>query len=272
MNILISCDDGFGAEGFAALAAEAARLGAVRAAAPELPSSGAGHAVTLHVPVGVRRDALAGCEAAVAVRGTPADAVKLALAGAIWKDWRADLVLTGINRGPNVGVNVFYSGTVGAAAEAAVSGVSSIALSLDIPAPFDFQAAALRARPVLERLAALAPFPPGAFFNVNLPKSALPEPRGIRLTRHGLSGFREWYEPVLAPQAHACQEPYEYFEVDGAMTVRDPDEWTDAAALAAGYISVTPMFLDLTVEPLRRRESAQAEAFAKLLDRLADWR
>lgn len=268
MNILVSCDDGYQAPGFAALAAEAARIGTVRAAATERPASGIGHAVTLHQPVATWPVEVPGAERAVAVRGTPADAVKLALAE-LWPGW-ADLVLTGINQGPNVGVNVFYSGTVGAAAEAAVSRVSAVAVSLDITGPWDFAAAAERVRPVLAVLAGLVPFPPGLFFNVNLSGSQKPA-RGVRLTRHGLSGFREYYRPCPCPPAQppagAC-----FYNVDGQMEVHDPDDWTDAAALAAGYVSVTPMFLDLTVEPLRRREPGQAGAIAALLARLGDWR
>jgi len=232
MNILIGCDDGYEAPGFAALAAEAARLGTVRAAATERPSSGIGHAVTLHQPIAAWPVKVPGAERAVAVRGTPADAVKLALAE-LWPGW-AGLVLAGINRGPNVGVNAFYSGTVGAAAEAAVSRVPAVALSLDVSDAYDFAAAGLAARPVLERLAALAPFPAGLFFNVNLPGSQKAV-RGVRLTRHGLSGFREFYKPSAPPPGSELTGAT-YYEVDGEMTVNDPDDWTDAAALAAGYV------------------------------------
>ena len=268
MNILISCDDGFEAEGFAALAAEAARIGTVRACAPEQPSSGTGHAVNLREPVGAWSRALPGAERAVAVRGTPADAVKLALAE-LWPRW-ADLVLTGINRGPNVGVNVFYSGTVGAAAEAAVTRASAVALSLDVSDPYDFEAAGLAARPILERLAALVPFPTGLFFNVNLPGSQRAV-RGIRLTRHGASGFREFYRPCPCPEGAAPADAC-FYRVDGEMVVDDPDGHVDAAALAAGYVSVTPMFLDLTPEPLRRRTPEQAAAVGELLEELSNWR
>jgi 5'-nucleotidase len=267
VKILVSCDDGIAAEGFAALAAEAARLGTVRAAATERPASGIGHAVTLHQPVAAWPVELPGAEQAVAVRGTPADAVKLAVAE-LWPGW-TDLVLTGINRGPNVGVNAFYSGTVGAAAEAAIAGVPAVALSLDVSEPYDFGAAAAAARPVLERLVTLTAIPPGLFFNVNLPSSARPA-RGIRLTSHGRSGFREFYRPGPCPPGQAPDGAC-FYRVDGVMEVHDPDEWTDAAALAAGFISVTPMFLDLTAEPLRRREPGQAEALAAVIARLQDW-
>jgi 5'-nucleotidase len=262
LNFLLSCDDGLNAEGTAALASELARLGTVRACAPAAPSSGAGHAVTLHQPVCTSAAELRGCEQAVAVRGSPADAVKLALAQ-LWPDW-ADLVVSGINSGPNVGVNVFYSGTVGAAAEGAVLGVSAVAVSLNGPEPFDFDRAADQAGPVLERLAALTPFPPGLFFNVNLPRSRT-EPAGVRLTRHGMSGFREYYVPSEAGGPGS-------WEVRGDFLVHDPDDNYDAAALAAGFISVTPMLLDLTVDSYRAPTAERSEGHRVLLEKLADWR
>ena len=265
LHILLSCDDGIEAPGTAALARVLASLGRVRCAAPEQHSSGAGHAITLHQPVGVLGTVLAACEKAVAVRGTPADSVKLALAE-IWPGWTG-LLVSGINRGPNVGVNVFYSGTCGAAAEGAVFGVSSVAVSLDVSDPYDFDAAADRARPVLERLASLLPFPPGVFFNVNLPASGV-EPRGVRLTRHGLSGFREFYRTEGGPGPDGLQN----YRVDGDFHVKDPDDSYDAAALKAGYISVTPMCLDLTVDPLRAPGGERTAALDALLEKLSDWR
>lgn len=267
IRIVLSCDDGLGAPGQAALARELARLGTVRAVAPLEPSSGAGHAVSLHLPVGARRGRLDPCEQAVAVLGTPADAVKLALSE-LWPGW-ADLVASGINCGPNVGVNVFYSGTVGAAAEGAALGVPALAVSLDVSDPCDFEAAALRARPVLERLAGLMPFPPGLLFNVNLPASQK-EVRGLRLTRHGRSGFREFYRPHPPPAGREAAGDA-YYQVYGQMRTDDPDDWTDAAALAAGFISVTPMFLDLTAEPLRARQPRERTALESLIAGLADW-
>ncbi len=208
---------------------------------------------------------LHGCEEAIAVEGTPADSVKLALAE-LWPGW-ADLVVSGINRGPNVGVNVFYSGTVGAAAEGAVLGVSAVAVSLDISERFDFKRAAKRARPVLERLAALVPFAPGTFFNVNVPASEV-KPRGVRLTRHGRSGFREYYKLKGDPGSTGIC----YWEVEGDFHVNDPDETYDAAALAAGYISATPMFLDLTVDAYRDPPSGRSAGLQALLEKLSDWR
>jgi 5'-nucleotidase len=265
LKILLSCDDGLRSEGTAALAAELTEMATVRACAPEAHSSGAGHAVTLRQPVRALPAEMAGCEQAWAVRGTPADSVKLALAE-LWPDW-ADLVVSGVNSGPNVGVNVFYSGTVGAAAEGAVLGTSAVAVSMDVSDPFDFRTAAAQARPVIERLAGLIPFPPGVFFNVNLPVTGR-TPRGVRLTRHGLSGFREYYRPCgeAGPDGSRC------WEVRGDFHASDPDESWDAPALSAGFISVCPMVLDLTVDGLRRPEARGGAELQRLLEKLSDWR
>jgi 5'-nucleotidase len=265
LKIVLSCDDGLGSPGTVALAAELARLGTVRCAAPEQHSSGAGHAVTLREPVCTLPADMPHCEEAVAVRGTPADSVKLALAR-LWPGW-ADVVISGINSGPNVGVNVFYSGTVGAAAEGAVFGTSAVAVSLDVSERFDFEQAARRVRPVLERLCALLPFPPGTFFNVNLPAGGA-APRGVRLTRHGSSGFREYYEPRGEPGPDGAR----CWQVDGDFRVDDPDESYDAAALAAGFVSVTPMRLDLTVDSHREPPPERSAAIRTLLEKLSDWR
>jgi 5'-nucleotidase len=264
LNILLSCDDGLYAPGTAALAVGLAQLGTVRAAAPGQPSSGAGHAVTLHSPISATPEVLEGCQKAVAVRGTPADSVKLALAE-LWPGW-AHLAVSGINRGPNVGVNVFYSGTVGAAAEAAVMGLSAVAVSLDVGPDYDFAAAARLVAPVLERLAGLLPFPAGVFFNVNLPATGRPV-RGVRLTRHGMSGFREFYRPAGTPGPEGTRS----WQVDGDFLVNDPDGSFDAAALSAGYVSVTPLQLDLTVDSWRRPAPARRKDIELLLAALADW-
>jgi 5'-nucleotidase len=164
-------------------------------------------------------------------------------------------------------VNVFYSGTVGAAAEAAVFGTSAVAVSLDIGGDFDFAAAALAARPVLERLAALVPFPAGVLFNVNLPAVGRAA-RGVRLTRHGMSGFREFYRQ----EGPAGPDGSRRWQVDGDFRAADPDETWDASALAAGYVSVTPMLLDLTADPYRRPAPERDRTVRALLDKLADWR
>ena len=233
-RILLTNDDGIEAPGLAILVEALAPLGEMRACAPRDQRSGVGHAVTLHAPVSVEPAALAGCEEAVRVDGTPADAVKLALT-TLWPGW-ADLVVSGINPGPNVGVNVFYSGTVAAAAEAAIAGVPGLAISRDLGEEGltgkDFEVAACVARRlagrVLER-----PLPAGCFLNVNAP---VEEPAPWRLARHGLSGFRERY----APDGDGA------YEIEGVMHVRDGETDTDAAVLAVGCVAVTPMALDLT--------------------------
>jgi 5'-nucleotidase len=265
LKVLLSCDDGLRSEGTAALAAELSGMAVLRACAPEEHSSGAGHAVTLRDPIRAAPAELEGCEGAWAVAGTPADSVKLALTE-LWPGW-ADLVVSGVNSGPNVGVNVFYSGTVGAAAEGAVLGTSAVAVSVDISERFDFREAAARSRPVIEELAGLIPFPPGVFFNVNVPAAGT-TPRGVRLTRHGLSGFREYYRPCGEPGPDGSRR----WEIHGDFHASDPDETWDAPALSAGLISVTPMVLDLTADGLRQPEARGGNGLERLLEKLSGWR
>jgi len=265
LNILLSCDDGIKADGTLALAALLAEMGQLRCCAPQQQHSGSGHAVTLHKPISAKPAQVPGCTKAIAVRGTPADSVKLALTE-LWPGW-ADVVLSGINSGPNVGVNVFYSGTVGAAAEAALLGVPALAVSLDVTAPFDFKWAAEHARPVLQTLLSLLPFPPGMLFNINIP-GAEKEILGPRLTRQGRSGFREYYTPAPSTSESPGERAW---NIDGDFQVLEPEQSYDAAALAAGWISVTPMNLDLTISPLRKYDGENQADYAEILKALAAW-
>lgn len=169
MRLILTNDDGVDAPGLAALAVAAAGLGEARVVAPDGPRSGCGHAVTTHRPVTVQR--LGG--GAIAVGGTPADCVRLALHHLVDS---ADWVLSGINAGGNLGADVFHSGTVAAARESVLHGVPAVAIShyLARGRAVDWDLAADRAARVL-RLLLGRPWTPGTFWNVNLPH---PEPGG----------------------------------------------------------------------------------------------
>lgn len=253
-RILLANDDGIDAPGLAALAEALAPLGELRVSAPRAERSGVGHAVSLHDPISAERRELAGCGQALCVEGTPADAVKLALT-TLWPGW-AGLVVSGINPGPNVGLNVFYSGTVAAAAEGAIYGVPAFAISRDVSGYGSFEVPARVARRLAERVLARG-LPAGCFLNVNAPAR---EPAGWRLARHGLSGFRESY----------TRQDGGYM-IDGVMHVRPEETDSDAAALAAGFVSVTPMALDLTAgvsdaSAAPAAPAALAEAWGWLLE------
>jgi len=175
------------------------------------------------------------------VTGTPADCVKIALAELLPR--HPDLVVSGINLGPNVGINVLYSGTVSAATEAAILGVRAMAFSLNTYKNPDFDAAARLARQVVARFRNWAAWPPRVCLNVNLP--ALPEDqiRGIKIVRQDTGPLVEHFERRIDPRERI------YYWLAEINERRDLDPDTDWGALAAGYIAVTPISFDLTHYP-----------------------
>lgn len=239
MNILLTNDDGIYAPGLKALYRELKLLGDVRVVAPESEQSAVGHAISLATPLRVKEVALDGGVQGWAVSGTPADCVKIALAELLSEP--PDLVVSGINLGPNVGINVLYSGTVSAATEASILGVKGVALSLNSYDPdADFAAAANLARQVLAKITGWQGWSNGICLNVNLP--ALPPDRvkGIRITRQDTGPLVEHFERRVDPRKHV------YYWLAEINERRELDPLTDYGALAAGYISITPIHHDLT--------------------------
>lgn len=239
MTILLTNDDGIYAPGLTALYRELQRLGDVKVVAPESEQSAVGHAISLTTPLRVKEVALDGGVQGWAVSGTPADCVKIALAELLPE--APEMVVSGINLGPNVGINVLYSGTVSAATEAAILGVKGVALSLNsYDKNADFATAALLAREVLARLQDWEHWSNGICLNVNLP--ALPRERvkGVRITRQDTGPLVEHFERRVDPRQHV------YYWLAEINERKAPDPETDYGALAAGYISITPIHHDLT--------------------------
>ena len=241
MNILITNDDGIHAPGLAALYQELCRLGEVSVVAPESEQSAVGHAISLSHPLRVRQVSLDGGVPGWAVSGTPADCVKIALAELL--PTTPDLVVSGINLGPNVGINVLYSGTVSAATEASILGVRAMALSLDTYKNPDFREAALLAQGVLDRLLAWTGWTPEICLNVNLPALPQDQIQGIKFTRQDVGALVEHFERRVDPRERI------YFWLAEVNERREPDLSTDFGALQAGYVSVTPIHHDLTHYP-----------------------
>lgn len=240
---LVSNDDGVHAEGLPALARELMPLGGVLVCAPTSERSGAGHSITIGRPILVERISLAPGIEAWAVEGSPADCVKFALSN-LCDAGRPDLVLSGVNRGLNLSTHIFYSGTVGAALEGAMMGVPAIAVSLgrygnppgesaeDGSLEFAARLAARLARTALER-----GMPPDACLNVNIPDLPPAELRGIKITRQGRFGFRTRYEPDAATGGWLLRGPM--------SDTDDDDPLLDHRAVRDGFVSVTPLDLDL---------------------------
>ena len=239
MTILLTNDDGIYAPGLAALYRELQRLGEVVVVAPESEQSAVGHAITLINPLRVREVALDGGVEGWAVSGFPADCVKIAIAELL--PHPPDLVVSGINLGPNVGINVLYSGTVSAATEASILGVRGVAFSLDsYDKNADFTTAARLARELLEQVWDWTTWNNGVCLNVNLPNLPQAEVKGVKVTRQDTGPLVEHFERRVDPRRHV----YYWLAEINARPAADTD--TDYGALAQGYISVTPIHHDLT--------------------------
>lgn len=234
MRILVTNDDGVHAPGLECLARAAERFGEVVVVAPSHEMSAVSHGLTLHRPLRARL-VRAGHHA---VDGTPADCVYIAVHHLL--EPRPDLVLSGINHGPNLGYDVLYSGTVAAAREACLQGLPGVAFSLYgdrhpvRPGAEDWAAR------VLERLLADGVLEGGVCVNVNLPNVDGQAILGVRSTRLG--------RQIFAPQVERRTDPrgLEYFWI-GSDRVSPPEEAdVDVAAVKAGYVSVTPLATDTT--------------------------
>ena len=237
--ILVSNDDGVDAPGLAALTSALTELGDVYVVAPLHEQSAVGHAITIRDPVRARSVGvgLEGAAAAYGVQGTPADCVKLAVNQLLPR--KPDLVVSGINRGPNTAVNVIYSGTVSAATEAAILGIDAVAVSLCDWKGGDYgpsqQVAARIAGRVLDR-----GLPAGILLNVNVPAVPTEEIRGIMPTRQARSRWDESFHERVDPN----DQPY--YWLTGTFVNLDEGENTDLWAVENGFVSVTPIQYDLT--------------------------
>ncbi len=234
MRILLTNDDGIFAPGLAAIYRRLVSLGEVMVVAPVDSWSGASHCITFFEPLACNKVDIEGLFSGFGVKGSPADCVKLACMQLCERP--IDLVVAGVNHGANVGINVYYSGTVAAAMEAAFLRVPSVALSVASESPMDFDKAAEYGFDVLTKL---LPLHSGDVVNINIPLLSRGEPRGIRVVPQATSGFHEYY----IPQGNSGSE--RVFQLAGGDH-RDEKAPADTTALAEGYITVTPLLPDMT--------------------------
>jgi 5'-nucleotidase len=242
MRILLTNDDGINAPGLYVLEKIAAKLSDdIWICAPSEEQSGAGHSLTLTRPVRLRQHA----ERRFSVTGTPTDAVTMALKKVMPAP--PDLILSGVNRGANLGDDVTYSGTVSAAMEGALAGVRSIALSqvyaregMADAVPFD--AAEGWGEKVLRPLVDM-PFAPRTLININFPATSADNVRGIRVVRQG---FHDYARGSVVQGRDPRGYDYYWFGLHGIQ--QTPGHETDLEAIDDGFISVTPLQLDLTHE------------------------
>ncbi|MEN6336441.1 MAG: 5'/3'-nucleotidase SurE [Phycisphaerales bacterium] len=234
MRILLTNDDGIFAPGLAAIYKRLLELGDVTVVAPTDSWSGAGHSITFAEPLACTKVSIEGLFTGFGVQGSPADCVKLA--SMQLHDGPIDLVVAGINFGANVGINVYYSGTVAAAMEAAFLRIPSVAMSVVAEDQTDFDKAAEHAIAVLKKL---LPLRVGDVMNVNIPQLSRGRPRGIRVVPQATSGFHEYYVP------HGDAGTQFVFRLAGGSH-REEKEPADTTTLADGYITVTPLQPDMT--------------------------
>ncbi len=252
MLILLTNDDGIRALGLLAMYRELTALGEVYVVAPETVQSASGHGITLTTPLMTQQVTVEGTFTGTSVDGRPADCVKLAVARLLPR--APDLVVSGINSGANVGINVIYSGTVAAAIEGAFLGLPSIAVSLllkkDIPV--DYPRAAGWARRTIEQCLA-APLGSGECVNVNLPALAADQsPAGTRVVRQCTRGWGDTYERRSDPRGR------DYYWNSSVFSLGQTDADTDVAALRDRFITVTPLRFDLTNDPMLRQWQQRA--------------
>lgn len=236
MTFLLTNDDGIFAPALRRLREALAPLGPVVIVAPDRDQSATSHSLTLHRPFRIHRHE----PDVYSVDGTPTDCVVTAFHGLL--ETPPDMVISGINHGPNMGEDVFYSGTVAAAIEGTLQGRPSIAVSLvtreqaDFVEPASFTARLVRT--VMERgLAARQ------LLNVNLPHRAWKNVRGVQITRLGSRVYRDTLVRKVDPRGR------DYYWIGGEDPVWEPGDGSDFHAVENGYISVTPLRLDLTDDP-----------------------
>lgn len=235
--ILVTNDDGYYAPGVRALAAALAPLGHVLVAAPAENQSGTGHSTTSHQFIPIEEITLPAGVRGFSVAARPATCVRLALESLVPR--KPDLVVSGINRGPNLGVVSFYSGTVGAAREAALVGIPAIAFSQvrkEGDTQEDYQPAAEFARRLVDKLRSEQRLQPGLFLNVNFPAD---EFRGVRVTRQSTQATPQIFTRYANPRGDVYYwSGYGHLETD--------ESGTDVTAVREAYISITPFTIDQT--------------------------
>jgi 5'-nucleotidase len=238
MHILLTNDDGIFAAGLAVMYKRLSTLGRVTVVAPSSVQSGAGHSISLRELTCCKLEIL-GQFTGYSVDGSPADCVKLALNQIAQPDDPIDLVVSGLNYGANVGINVFYSGTVAGAIEAAFYSLPAIAVSAAMDEPWHVESAGDWAMKIIGQL---LPLKPRQVVSINIPQLSKHLPSGVRIVPQSTSGFEESYTVLTDLEGKAM------YRLSGGnhKDQNVENQWTDTMALEAGFITLTSLRLDLT--------------------------
>jgi len=235
--LLLTNDDGIDAPGLYALSQELQKIGKPIIVAPSVERSAVGHAITLFDPLRVWEYQRNGSFYGYAVNGTPADCIKIAC-GAIL-DRKPDIIVSGINLGPNTGINIIYSGTVSAATEGAILGIPSFSISLATYKNADFKYAAKFALKLTGFLLEKG-LPRGIYLNINIPPCPEHEIKGVAITRQGMAVFEEKFDKRIDPRGRI------YYWLTGQKIDKEIDIGVDDGAIQDKMVSVTPVHYDLT--------------------------
>lgn len=234
MQILLTNDDGIFAPGLAAIYKELVKIGDVMVVAPADSRSATSHSITVAQPLVCNKVDINGQFSGFSVHGSPADCVKLACMQLY--DGPIDLLVAGINNGANVGINIYYSGTVAAAMEAVFLKIPSVAMSLAADEQMDFESAAAHCTKILKKL---MPVESGAVVNINIPQLSKGPPKGIKIVPQSTEGFHEYYIPQKNEQSQTV------FQLAGGLH-RDEQTPTDTTSLVQGFITITALAADMT--------------------------
>lgn len=236
-KILLTNDDGINAPGILALARELADKAELYIVAPISEMSAMGHAITISDPLKVTEIFKGKTHFGWGIGGTPADCVKLAINGALIP--RPDMVISGINQGANVGVDIIYSGTVSAAYEGTILEIPAMAVSLNSFTQKDFSAAAKVTQILVERVLKEG-LPSGTLLNINVPAGEYESFNGFCITRQGSGTYEEKLERREDPRKRI------YYWLSGTRIYKDPNPELDENAVRAGCVSITPLYYELT--------------------------
>lgn len=237
MNILLTNDDGINSEGILALYESVKKLGKATIVAPDAERSAVGHAITLSDPLRVKAVNRNGKFFGYATTGTPADCVKLAIR-AILND-KPDVVISGINLGPNTGFSILYSGTVSGATEGAILGIPSFAISLATFENPDYSFAAEFAKKIVQLLREKG-LPKGTLLNVNIPAVNKKNIKGVKIVRQTKVAIKERFDKRVDPRKHI------YYWLTGEVIESDGQKDADIEAIRHNYVSITPIHCDMT--------------------------
>ena len=237
MNILLTNDDGIYAPGLGALFKRLIERHSVSVIAPDREQSAVGHGITLNQPLRVNPISINNAFQGYAVSGTPADCIKMGVLEIL--DSKPDMVISGINPGANVGININYSGTVAAAKEATLYGILAIAVSIHSREVRNYDEAAIFIEALAEDVHANG-LPFGTFLNVNIPNRPLKEIAGIRISRLDMDFFPEFIDKRMDPR----RRTYYWQGCDSLPAGKSTD--IDGSALCKDFISITPIKCDQT--------------------------